>query len=208
VYETNITHVFDCHLDWKQHFSKFRRCCRISTNYGPYNMKYFCLFFSIFFLALSFNSIFIFFVTEAAQYECSYRRTAHHVTGSQRSSRSWSDAYRSLQFWIRVRKLLLLSLWLHATIISAKFLQVQWLHFTGVVNKCTVAQSLISNIFSILHRPNKNYQNWFIFDCSQLTDVFRKTVFKWVKIVQNSPGILKIQMQHTCMTTKIINCKE
>jgi len=41
-----------------------------------------------------------------------------------------------------------------------------------VVNKCTVAQSLISNIFSILH--TKNYQNWFTFDCSQLTDVFRK----------------------------------
>ena len=41
----------------------------------PYNMKYF-----IHFLALSFNSIFNFFLTEAAQYECSYRRTAHHAT--------------------------------------------------------------------------------------------------------------------------------
>jgi len=41
----------------------------------PYNMKYFFLHF----LALSFNSIFI-FMTEAAQYECSYRRTAHHAT--------------------------------------------------------------------------------------------------------------------------------
>ena len=90
---------------------------------------------------------------------------------SQSSSRSWSDVYRSLQFWIRVLKFLLLSFRLHATIISVKFLQVQWLHFTGVVNKCTVAQSLISNIFSILH--TKNYQNWFTFDCSQLTDVFR-----------------------------------
>ena len=33
------------------------------------------------FLALSFNSIF--FLTEAAQYESSYRRTAHHATSSQ-----------------------------------------------------------------------------------------------------------------------------
>jgi len=38
----------------------------------PYNMKYFYSF-----LASSFNSIFNFFLTEAAQYECSYRRTAH-----------------------------------------------------------------------------------------------------------------------------------
>ena len=38
-------------------------------------MKYFYSFF----LAPSFNSIFI-FLTEAAQYECSYRRTAHHAT--------------------------------------------------------------------------------------------------------------------------------
>ena len=37
-------------------------------------MKYFYSF-----LALSFNSIFI-FLTEGAQYECSYRRTAHHAT--------------------------------------------------------------------------------------------------------------------------------
>jgi len=28
-------------------------------------------------LALSFNSIFIFFLTEAARYDCSYRRTTH-----------------------------------------------------------------------------------------------------------------------------------
>ena len=35
-------------------------------------MKYF-----IHFLALSFNSIFL---TEAAQYECSYSRTAHNAT--------------------------------------------------------------------------------------------------------------------------------
>jgi len=41
----------------------------------PYNMKYFNSF-----LALSFNYVFI-FLTEAAQYECSYRRTAHHGTG-------------------------------------------------------------------------------------------------------------------------------
>ena len=41
----------------------------------PYNMKYF-----LFILALSFNSIFN-FLTEAAKYECSYRRTAHHATG-------------------------------------------------------------------------------------------------------------------------------
>ena len=34
-------------------------------------------------MALSFNSIFIFFLTEAAQYESSYRRTAHHATSSQ-----------------------------------------------------------------------------------------------------------------------------
>ena len=34
------------------------------------------------FLAPSFNSIFI-FLTEAAQYECSYRRTAHHATGKR-----------------------------------------------------------------------------------------------------------------------------
>ena len=40
----------------------------------PYNMKYFYSF-----LALSFNSIII-FLTEAAQYECSYRRNAHHAT--------------------------------------------------------------------------------------------------------------------------------
>jgi len=40
-------------------------------------MKYF-----IHFLASSFNSIFI-FLTEAAQYECSYRRTAHHATGKR-----------------------------------------------------------------------------------------------------------------------------
>ena len=39
-------------------------------------MKYF-----IHFLALSFDSIFNFSLTEAAQYECSYRRTAHHATG-------------------------------------------------------------------------------------------------------------------------------
>ena len=42
----------------------------------PYNMKYFYSF-----LALSFNSILKFFLTEAAQYKCSYRRTAHHATG-------------------------------------------------------------------------------------------------------------------------------
>jgi len=30
---------------------------------------------------------------------------------------------------------LLLSLWLHATITFCKFLKVQWLHFTGVVDK-------------------------------------------------------------------------
>ena len=54
-----MTHVFDCHLDWKRHFSKFRRCCGISTNCGPYNMKYFIHFFSIL-LALSFSSIFNF----------------------------------------------------------------------------------------------------------------------------------------------------
>ena len=38
-------------------------------------MKYFHSF-----LALSLHSILIFFLTEAAQYECSYRRTAHHAT--------------------------------------------------------------------------------------------------------------------------------
>jgi len=37
----------------------------------------------IHFLAISFTSIFnFFFLTEAAQYECSYRRTAHHAAGS------------------------------------------------------------------------------------------------------------------------------
>ena len=41
----------------------------------PYNMKYFYSF-----LALFFNSIFNFFLTEAAQYECSYHRTAHYAT--------------------------------------------------------------------------------------------------------------------------------
>ena len=36
------------------------------------------------FLALSFNSIFNFFLTEAAQYECSYRRTAHQATAKEK----------------------------------------------------------------------------------------------------------------------------
>jgi len=47
-------------------------------------VKYFYSFFSIL-LALSFNSIFNFFVTEAAQYECSYRRTAHQPLTENRS---------------------------------------------------------------------------------------------------------------------------
>jgi len=34
-------------------------------------------------LALCFNSIFYFFLTEAAQYECSYRRTAHNANAAQ-----------------------------------------------------------------------------------------------------------------------------
>ena len=41
----------------------------------PYNMKYFYSFFGIIF-----QFYFYFVVTEAAQYECSYRRTAHHAT--------------------------------------------------------------------------------------------------------------------------------
>ena len=42
----------------------------------PYNMKYFLF---IFWHYLSI--LFLIFLTEAAQYECSYRRTAHHATG-------------------------------------------------------------------------------------------------------------------------------
>jgi len=45
-------------------------------------------------LALSFNSIF-YFLTEAAQYECSYRRTAHHAT--DRVSTPW---LRQLSLWV------------------------------------------------------------------------------------------------------------
>jgi len=51
---------------------------QIAKTSPPYNRKYFYSF-----LALSFNSIFLFFWTEAAQYECSYRRTAHHATGGK-----------------------------------------------------------------------------------------------------------------------------
>jgi len=50
---------------------------QIANASPPYNMKYLYSFLA---LGLSFNSIFIFF-TEAAQYECSYHRTAHHATG-------------------------------------------------------------------------------------------------------------------------------
>jgi len=42
-----------------------------------YNLKYFYSFFGIIF-----QFYFLFFLTEAAQYECSYRRTAHHATGA------------------------------------------------------------------------------------------------------------------------------
>jgi len=48
----------------------------------------------IHFLALSFNSVF-YFLTEAAQYECSYRRTAHHAT--DRVSTPW---LRQLSLWV------------------------------------------------------------------------------------------------------------
>ena len=41
----------------------------------PYNMKYFYSFFGIIF-----QFYFNFFLTEAAQYDCSYRRTTHHAT--------------------------------------------------------------------------------------------------------------------------------
>jgi len=41
-----------------------------------YNLKYFYSFFGIIF---QFYFLFL-FLTEAAQYECSYRRTAHHAT--------------------------------------------------------------------------------------------------------------------------------
>jgi len=61
---------------------------QIAKTSPPYNMKYF-----IHFLALYFNSSFIFF-TEAAQYECSYRRTAHHATAVTQTGEfldSWSE---------------------------------------------------------------------------------------------------------------------
>jgi len=45
---------------------------KLPKHHTPYNIKYFYSF-----LALSFNSIFL---TEVAQYECSYGRTAHHAT--------------------------------------------------------------------------------------------------------------------------------
>ena len=45
----------------------------------PYNMKYFCSFSGIIF-----QFYFNFVLTEAAQYECSYRRTAHYTTGLYR----------------------------------------------------------------------------------------------------------------------------
>ena len=48
-------------------------------------MKYF-----IHFLALSFNSIFF---TKAAQYECSYRRTAHHATGPHQILRVYTYSH-------------------------------------------------------------------------------------------------------------------
>jgi len=47
--------------------------CRASP---PYNMKYFYSFFGIVFQFY----FYLFFLTEAAQYECLCRRTAHHAT--------------------------------------------------------------------------------------------------------------------------------
>jgi len=52
-------------------------------------------------LALSFNSI-LFFLTEAAQYECSYRRTPHHATATsslldRRRARGFYTAVQAVQ---------------------------------------------------------------------------------------------------------------
>jgi len=43
----------------------------------PYNMKYFFIHFWHYL-----SILFLFFLIEAAQYECSYRRTAHHATAA------------------------------------------------------------------------------------------------------------------------------
>ena len=61
-----------------------------SITHPPYNMKYFYSF-----LALSFNSIFNFFLTEGAQYECSYRRTAHHAAETNKHGSKPDPAGRS-----------------------------------------------------------------------------------------------------------------
>ena len=47
---------------------------------------------------MSFNSIFNFFVTKAAKYECSYSRTAHHATAwSLLAGEVAIQKYRSLE---------------------------------------------------------------------------------------------------------------
>jgi len=53
-------------------------------------MKYFCSFWHYI------SILYLIFLTEAAQYECSYRRTAHHATGSGISglqSGLWTSLY-------------------------------------------------------------------------------------------------------------------
>jgi len=58
----------------------------------------------IHFLALSFNSVSNFFRTQAAQYECSYRRTAHHATDLFHwaiiSFIDYKKAFDSAKHWI------------------------------------------------------------------------------------------------------------
>ena len=60
---------------------------RIAKASPPYYMKYF---YSVFCHYLSI--LFLIFLTEAAQYECSYRRTAHHATARRGPSHGDSNS--------------------------------------------------------------------------------------------------------------------